>query len=218
MNTAVFEGVHIQEPPVEELRKRKPSFIRGCMTSCGCFGLLIFSSMLFLHAIAKPEPEELSKIPEHITRDIPMYQANYADKIELIRGKEKNKTWEQLAYVPKILSAPVAGFIDTDPETTEGFFDRFIEHIRMPVTDPIDEVTITWVHLPVARAQVEAFYTEQLTSAGFIIEETPYITKRFTLHFHDPRDILKGELTIEDRTETPEVEYITLTIATPSLD
>ena len=159
------QSVIIQEPPMQELRKQRSCLKRTCVTGCGCIVIFFIAMLLILQFISKPRTKELKEVPQIIEKMLPLYDEANIDRITYLSGKEKHKTLETVAIIPKVILSPIIllleeQFIDTPEEKT--IWDRLTSFITEPVSDQRDVYTIYWSILSAEPSFIEQHYAKEL--------------------------------------------------------
>lgn len=210
-------SVVIQEPPLQELNKKRSCAKRTCATGCGCIVLFLLASLLLLKFAAGPKKKTLKKIPTQVEAYIPLYDLDSLEHIYVTSGKDRNKAIETAAYIPKIILAPIFIAIENNANTTAleetSVWTELSEFVREPLTDQRDSLTMTWTDLIADPSFVYTYYVHKLEERGFTVvtEKTDGRVRHLT--FSDGQ--VDGSLSIQDSGETTGTDYVELTLFTP---
>jgi len=223
-----FENVEIQEPPLQEMSKKRSCLRRSCVSGCGCIVLFLVSVMVLLKFATNPRPKELKNVPENFPESVTIYDATNIQKISIISGKKRGRSIEIAAYIPKIILSPLILALNLnvpsnqttsveedfvkDQKTTRDNFYRFI---NTPVTDHRDTIKIEWSRLPAEPNFLQEFYEKELKKNGYTVESTTDTQTKKQSHFYSDTSPVDGVIYIEDNSETPGTDYLSLSVNTP---
>jgi hypothetical protein len=208
--------VTIQEPPLQELNKKRSCLKRTCFTGCGCIVIFLIASLLLLKFATGPKTKKLKEIPPTILEHILPYDTDSIDTIQIISGRDRNKGIEMIAYIPKIILAPI--FIAIEDNTPvdskeKTAWSKFSTFVQAPLTDQRDSVMIEWSMLIAEPSFVYDYYSGELTKKGFTIENEQATNNIKQLYFKNK--IIDGSLRIQDNPKKPGTDYVLLTFFTP---
>lgn len=206
--------VRIQEPAFQEIKKKTSCFKRACINGCGCLVLLLIGSFIFLRLFASPHQKTLSSLPSHIERSIPIYDTENVEKIILESGSEKEKKWQQITVIPKLILSPLvisqpSFFLESDAFTpTSTKKEIFTTFLQTPLLPRRDTYILTWSHLSTDPDFVFSFYQNELEQQGYTITSKSQTTSVRELGFL--RENSFGILKIKDSPEETGTDQVTL--------
>ena len=210
------QSVIIQEPPMQELRKQRSCLKRTCTTGCGCIVIFFIAMILLLQFMNKPRTKELKEVPNIIEDMLPLYDEANIDRITYFSGKEKHKTLEAIAIIPKGILSPIIllleeQFIDTPEEKTT--WDRLTSFITEPVSDQRDVYTIYWSILSAEPSFIEQHYAKELEKNEFITQiGSSSLTTKQVLFKKEQTDVI---LYIKDNPNKNGTDLFSITISIP---
>ncbi|MBT3816942.1 MAG: hypothetical protein HOE80_00450 [Candidatus Magasanikbacteria bacterium] len=210
------QSVIIQEPPMQELRKQRSCLKRTCTTGCGCIVIFFIAMILLLQFMNKPRTKELKEVPNIIEDMLPLYDEANIDRITYFSGKEKHKTLEAIAIIPKVILSPIIllleeQFIDTPEEKTT--WDRLTSFITEPVSDQRDVYTIYWSILSAEPSFIEQHYAKELEKNEFITQiGSSSLTTKQVLFKKEQTDVI---LYIKDNPNKNGTDLFSITISIP---
>lgn len=225
-----IEQIEIQEPPLQELKKKKSCAKRSCTTSLGCIVIFIIVSLLLLKFTTGPKIKNLKEIPENFPKSIPVYDADNINKITFISGRDKNRSLEIIAFIPKLILSPIILMLDNKNvdmirNTDNGKdikikkeidWNNFWKIIKEPVSDHRDLIQIEWTELPAEPHFVKQYYETELGKTNFIIETA--LTENNTIQFNFNLKEIEGIMYIEDNFEKEGTDYVSLTLNIPTTE
>lgn len=221
-----IEHVEIQEPPIQEIHKKRSCLRRSCLT--GCTGIIVFiiASVLFLRFFVISQPKELSTIPEQFPANIPLYDKDAITHITIISGKQKSRAVELTAVLPKMILSPVLSLLDAEQLPSERVdqqgnvirakrtgWQEFVKRVRSPEADRRDVVLVEWTKLDAEPRFLEQYFRSGFQKAKFEITTSTYTTT--TRQFGFSQNSIDGALYIEDRDSQPGTDYLALTVSLP---
>lgn len=221
-----IEQIEIQEPPIQEITKKKSCARRSCTTGCGCIVIFLIVAVLLLNFTTGPRTKTLKEIPENFPKSIPIYDQDNINNITFISGDEKNKILETIAFIPKLILSPIilvlgnnlnnnrqldeSGRIKTEKKAN---WKEWLDIVKEPVTDNRDIIQIEWTELSAEPKFVYNYYKNELEKENFSIEKETFNDSKKEFYFN--LDKLDGILYIEDDTEEKGTDFISMTINIP---
>lgn len=215
-----IDKVVIQEPPIQELKKKKSCLKRSCVSGCGCVIIFLVISLLILKFTSGPRIKELKEIPDQFPTAIPIYDGDNISKINFTSGQERGKSVEVIAYVPKLVFSPLLVLWEQKTgkenysDKEKSFFENFINIMKEPVTDHRDIIKIEWTELPAEPKFVYEYYQSELERNDFKLKNKNNNNKNYQFSFS--KDNIEGVLYIEDVAQKTGTDYISLTVNTPT--
>jgi hypothetical protein len=215
--------VEIKDPPIREFRKKRSCFARTCLSGCGCIIIFVLAFLLLLKFTAKPAIKELKNLPEYLSGAVPIYDESSINKIEFTSGKNRWKIIEGMAYLPKIIVAPIMIELkrikDPKIETTdneESYFDwtEFKEIVKEPIADHRDVFNIEWTNLAAQPSFIHEYYQTELTKENFSIDISSENEK--VNQFTFSKDNIDGVIYVQDDLIERGTDYVLLKIRIPS--
>lgn len=203
------EFVEIQEPAIKTIGKNRSCLKRSCFGGCGCLFIVCIIFLGFIRLVAVPNTKELKTLPETFPSDlIPMYDKENINSITYLSAQEKGRSLERLAYIPKILIAPL--YLAAEQYLPPNYqilsdtrnltpTDRFKNIVARPIFANDSTFTIHWTHLTARPSFILEYYTDELTKNGFNViqnKNSPQHTQEITFtHNSEP---ISGILQIVD--------------------
>lgn len=215
------EQITIQEPPLEELKKKNSCFKRSCITGCGCIVIFFLLSLVFLKLFSSPREHQLTSVPSNFPKSIPLYDEESIDDISLVSAKERNSLIVGFTHFIKNILSP--GIVALDdymrakapdedstalPHTSE--WRGFVEFMRDPVFENRDMVTITWSELPAQPKFIEEYYTTELEKQGYTTQKDVFPDGSIRLRFLNKNH--NGSLVIQDSSDKDGTDYVRLRV------
>lgn len=178
------------------------------MTGCLFLFVLIVGFILVIRFAATPRVRQLKDVPSIVPATVPIYDKDNIDQIRYVSAKERSKTVELAAIIPKAILIPLYfGTEEYLPEDIQHVFDsgkeengweRYIRLIREPIFPKKDLVEIEWRHLSAQPIFIKEFYEKELLKQGFdviiIVTESDIEELRFT----DKEKTITGTFYTED--------------------
>lgn len=219
-----IDNVEIKEPPIEELGKKHSCLKRTCATSCGCVLLIIIISLITLKLTLGPKTKELKDLPPSFAEQIPLYDVEGIEKIQITKGNERNRGAEYIAFIPKLFISPVVLVLDkgntfiqssqvipvTTQEKIQGGWNKFVSFMKAPVADHRDVYMVEWNLLEADPTFIEEYYRNELERNDFgtgVTDKTQNIR-----HFTFSKLGIDGVLYIRDDAQTKQTDIIQLTV------
>lgn len=210
-------NVLIQEPPIQEIGKRRSCLKRTCITGCGCIVLFIIGIIAILQFVGGPRAVERTELPVTITEQIPLYDQDALSQIEYIPGVEKNRLLEIAAIIPKLFLSPIILTVDEQFKSqTEGSgtWERLRTLIEEPIGDHRDTYTLVWSDLSATPTFIVDFYSRQLKRNGFTIFGQGRGTNGERT-FEFKRGQYEGTFTLQNSKQSSGTDHLEITITLP---
>ncbi|MEK7084793.1 MAG: hypothetical protein AAB932_06165 [Patescibacteria group bacterium] len=100
-NEKPIEKIEIQDPPLEELKKKRSCLRRGCFTGCGCIVFLLIGIALLFKFVIIPRPVELASVPPSFPEAIPLYDRGNISRIEFLSGEKEQRLLQLAAFIAR---------------------------------------------------------------------------------------------------------------------
>lgn len=219
-----IDNIEIKEPPIEELGKKHSCLKRTCATSCGCVLLIIIISLIILKLTLGPKTKELKDLPPSFAEQIPLYDVEGIEKIQITKGNERNRGAEYIAFIPKLFISPVVLVLDkgntfiqssqvvshTTQDKIQGSWNKFVLFMKAPVADHRDVYMVEWNLLEADATFIEEYYRNELERNDFgtgVTDKTQNIR-----HFTFSKPGIDGVVYIRDDVQTSQTDIIQLTV------
>lgn len=201
------EPIEIQEPPLQEIKKKRSCF-RGCSTGCGGIVLLIILAIGTVRLIALPKPKEVKSIPSYFPPSIPIYDKDGISRISVVSGKKKERLLTTASNVPPVLLSPLLrDYRLTKKEELPSAWEEVIKSIEHPIIDTRDTVRIEWKQLKAEPAFIEQYYYTSLRRAGYTLTTS---TDEYAIFFAS--STIEGTFSIHDIKESVGTDYAVMTV------
>lgn len=193
MYTTKPHGAAVQSPPIQEFKKKYSCLGRACTFGC-CGGIIfVIVTLLFFYWIFNPKAQSVNTLPEHIAKDIPLYEAKIIDHISYVSFKKRQtaRTYIEKNH-PNIFT-----------------LIKKNHHTNIPAKELYE---ISWTALPAKPSFIFAYYKQQFVDQGFAIT---------TKKIHNGAEIIfsnntyNGTLSIIDRAAHSGTDVVTLTLTLP---
>lgn len=216
--------VEIKDPPIRELRKNRSCFTRTCLSGCGCVIIFVIAFLLLLKFAVNPRIKELKKLPDHISKSVPIYDEENISVINFTSGKDSGKVVEIAAIVPKAILAPIIVELNKIKEnknkisssTREEYFDweEVKRIIKEPITDQRDSYNIEWTDLSAKPSFIYNYYQTELDKQNFYINISSkgQGVRQFTFN----KGEISGAIYIKDDIIKKGTDYVLLKINAPA--
>lgn len=222
-----IEKIEIQDPPIQEISKKRSCLKRSCATGCGCIIIFLIASLILLKFVNGPRIKELKKVPDNFPSFIPLYDQDNITRITFVNGREKNRGLEIIAFVPKLVLSPIIMMLDSNLNQeqldnpsgnytkiqSQFSWNEWLKIIKKPVTDHRDIVQIEWADLPAKPSFLQSYYQTALKKNGFTVENI--IDNEKTKQVKFSSSTIEGVLYIEDEAQKKGTDYFSLTINLP---
>lgn len=218
-----LDKVEIQEPPIEELTKKRSCLKRSCWSGCGCLLLAIILLLGFLKFAGTPRAKKIKKIPESFPIAIPVYDRDSIEEIRFISGSQRNRALEIAAYIPKAILIPIyLGAEEYLPDELSNLFesagdrtgwDKYVYLLRQPLTSASDIIEVEWRDLSAQPLFVQDFYATELEKEDFTVEVTQEEEDHRQITFRS--DDIHGTLLLEDDPEESGTDQAILRVRLP---
>jgi len=224
-----IEQIEIKEPPIEEFKKKKSCAKRSCSTGCGCIVIFLLVSLLLLKFIAGPRTKELKNPPDNFPSNITLYDKDEIKSISFISGKQKSRSVELAAFIPKLVLSPIILMFDDSVKTQKiikkdgeilvekkATWSDYFRLVKEPVTDQRDIVQIEWNYLTAEPDFIYEYFQNELKKNKYIIELiSTNNKKKFQFTFIDEKNNINGVLYIQDDAQDRGTDYLSLTVNIP---
>ncbi len=214
-----IDPVEIQEPPLQELRKRRSCLKRTCVTGCGCIVFFLIVVAILFRMLILATPETVETIPTNFPESIPVYDTEHIHQVLTLSGERRGRAVTIASIVPKILLTPIFMASNDAASSTTGMldanqsgWDEFVSYVQTPVADKRDVVQIEWRDLGAAPSFLIDYYKRKLEEKGFrtkIAENARESVLTFSGNNID------GTLRIVDDSTTRGSDIVTLTVSIP---
>lgn len=172
-----------------------------CCAGCLLLFLGFFIALVItIRAVTGPGTQRLSALPAGYPTDLKPYRLEEASSIEYLPGASKGKLMEAASY-------PLRWFGGST--TTEQATSGVKTYARLLQTT--DRITITWEHLSASRDDVLRAYSELFKKTGMTDQASTDEATGVVVDMAE-RDDAVVQLSIQDVSETPDVDRIVLTI------
>ncbi len=223
-----IDNVEIKEPPIEELGKKHSCLKRTCATSCGCVLLIIIISLIILKLTLGPKTKEIKDLPPSFAEQIPLYDVEGIEKIQITRGTERNRGAEYIAYIPKLFISPVVLVLDkgntfiqsseaipvTTQDKIQGGWNKFVSFMKTPVADHRDVYMVEWNLLEADPEFIEEYYRNEFERNDFGVGVTNKTQTSRQMTFSKVG--VDGVLYIRDEAQTKQTDIVQLTVTLDS--
>ncbi|MFZ2190274.1 MAG: hypothetical protein WA057_02255 [Candidatus Magasanikiibacteriota bacterium] len=223
-----IEQIEIQEPPIQEITKKKSCARKSCTTGCGCIMIFLVASLILLKFTTGPRVKNLDQLPTDFPETIHIYDSDNITKISFVSGKEQNQILEAIAFIPKLIFSPIILTLDnkwgnqTQTNNTRPQIDNrvnwqdWLKLIKEPVTDKRDLIQIEWTALSAEPRFVFNYYKNELEKTNFVIEnETNNDEKK---EFNFKLDQIEGSIYIEDLSDNKGTDFVSMTVKVPRVE
>lgn len=204
-------NIEIQEPPLQELNKKRSCVKRSCATGCGCLAIVILAIALLVKLAANPPQKELSLPPPSFPADIPVYDKDAIHGVVLVSGKSRSR-WSQPAF--SLLEKGIgraASFAGSGSAARE-----WLEAVGASLEDRRDSIRVEWKDLTAEPGFVERFYKNELAKSGYAVSDIKGADPRIVFSFQ--KDAVDGTLVIVDNPDRRGTDDMTIVIRVPSAD
>lgn len=220
-----IDNIVIQEPPLQELSKKKSCFKRSCLTGCGCIIIFLIASLAILKFATGPRSKELKNIPDNFPVSIPVYDKDNINKITFISGKERSQGIEIVAFVPKLILSPIILALDkilpmkkTDNGANAQIkkntsWEDFIHFMKKPISNRRDIIQIEWAALGAEPKFISEYYQTELEKNEYKISNNSVTDEIHQFSFQ--KEEIEGVIYIEDKTPESGTDYFSLTVNSP---
>lgn len=204
------DNVEIKEPPIQELNNNRSCLRRSCMTGCLFLFLLIFVFLFVVKFAATPRVRKLKNIPDIVPESVPIYDESNIESISYIAARERTRTVELAAVVPKAILLPI--LVNTEqylPQEVKQLLgdtgdaqglDRYIQLIQKPIFPSTDLIEVTWIELTAQPDFLKEFYEKELQRAGFTVVQIVSDKAVEEIRFTDDSGNITGVFYTEDKT------------------
>jgi hypothetical protein len=214
-----IDNIEIQEPPLEEIKKKRSCLKHTCSTGCGCIILFIIGILLFFKFVIISKPKELKSLPINFPNEIPVYDKDAITKISFISGRQKNRMLETAAYVPKFLLSPLAYLAgnETNSTSTPSVYNsglsEIVRFIKEPVLDHRDIIQIEWASLAADPKFIIEYYQKELMKKGFDSDITSETQSVRQIKFS--KEKIDGVIYSRDNNLVQGTDFLSMTVSVP---
>lgn len=224
-----IDKIEIQDPPIQELGKKRSCLKRTCFTGCGCIIIFVLLALLIIKFVAGPRVKEMKSLPENFPASIPIYDKDSINKISFISGRQKNRGIEIAAYVPKFILSPVILLLDRNinpdkaniqtsgQKIAETSWNGFTRLISEPITDQRDIWQIEWTGLQAEPKFIQEYFASELKKHNFKIDNETVGEKIRQFSFINKDENIDGVIYILDEPSIQGTDYLSLTANIPVL-
>lgn len=215
-----IEKIEIQEPPIEELKKKRSCLKHTCVSGCGCLILFLIGSIIFLQLTSGERVKELKNVPDNWPKSIPVYDKDNISKISILSGQERGQNLEKIALIPKFILSPIFIILEkkfpVEKNNPEGRMEQkttwesFVKIMKEPVADHRDKIQIEWSNLPAEPYFIFNYYKNALKKENFSINES--VDREEIRQFKFNLDQTEGVLYIKDTAENKGTDFASLTL------
>ncbi len=213
------DNIEIQEPPIEEIKKKKSCLKRSCTSSMGCLFIFLLVFIFVVQFAVKPKVKNLKEVPNDFPIQIPVYDEDSIISISYVSGVQRGKTLELLGYIPKFILSPIVMALDLDIPGQENVVQKttwqeFYALMKSPVTDHRDITTIEWQELQANPNFIADYYKTELKNKKFEISSERKTKNIRVFSFSSQK--ISGSLYIQDNPEERGTDFATLTVYYPT--
>ncbi len=206
-----IEDIEIQDPPLEELKKKSSCVKSTCFTGFGCVAVFIIGSLILLKFSEWPKTTELKTVPENFPESIPIYSKDDIDLVKFTSGAEQSRARQLVALAPKVLLYPLLSEKRSLPQIFN--WQNFREYLKRPATDHRDQTIIEWRDLAAEPKFIERYYQSELKKNGYTVTNTSKQENNFEFIFN--HEATEGIFSIADDPNKKGTDYLIITIKTP---
>lgn len=210
------DDIVIQEPPLEELKKKKSCLKRTCVTGCGCIVIFFVVSLFLLKTLHGPKQEALKEVPSAVTEIIEIYEPDYIEKITRTETQYQGKFVKTIALIPKTLLAPIIVTAQRVDNGT-GWWKQVQEFIEAPVAELQDSIKIEWKNVPAQPTFVVQYYQAAFEKKNFEMKAPEILGGSSQYTFVSRENDQSSSLYIVDDLSTFGTRYISLEFFSSSL-
>ncbi|HAZ28464.1 MAG TPA: hypothetical protein DCY48_01665 [Candidatus Magasanikbacteria bacterium] len=213
--------VEIQEPPLQEMKKKRSCLRRSCVTGLGCIFLFILVSLGILWFTVVPRPKELKQTPDSFPTAIPLYDRDSISRITFISGKEKSRTIQIAAFIPRLILSPIIATLDkTVPLSEDGnnagldvsSWRNILSLLDESALDGRDIIKVEWKDVNAQPEFMNHYFETGLKGSGFTVSK-PREDVPFSFDFTNRT--IDGTFFIQDDGATIGTDYFSLTVNVP---
>ena len=215
MPSPKLDNIEIVEPPIEELSKKRHTFLRSCFFSIVLMFLLLCASTVGLWLSLGTGPKTLSKVPTNFPADVPIYDQDNIENITFITGRYKNRALEISAFLPKIILSSLLSKYHNDPSDPDSKNQpkNIWQAMMMPVGDKRDSIQIEWRDSDTSATFLMSYYKNELKKKSFSIDSETDGKNFKQTNFSRASDNISGAIYAEWSEENrSRSSYILLTI------
>lgn len=217
-----IDQIEIQEPPLEELKKKRSCLKHTCASGCGCLFVFLIIALLILKFTAGEKIKEVKSVPDNWPKNIIVYDKDNISKISFISGSDRGRALERIAMAPKLVLSPIFLILEKkfpvkeqnkdgriEPETN---WESFVRIMKEPVADHRDKIQIEWTDVTAEPRFVYNYYKDELLKNNYQINESLNKDQIRQFNFHLREAEIEGVLYIKDNPENKGTDFISLTV------
>ncbi len=209
------DDIVIQEPPIEELKKKKSCLKRTCLTGCGCIVIFFVVSLFLLRVLHGPKQQELKELPQTVNDLVEVYEPDYIQKIARTEAGTRGRVVETLALIPKTLLAPII-ITAQKSQIDAGWWKDVRKFIETPVVQAQDSIKIEWKNIPAQPTFVVQYYQTAFEKKNFELRTPEVLGGASQYTFVSYEDDRSASLYIVDDPSTFGTSYISLELFSSS--
>lgn len=211
-----IENIEIQDPPIEELKKKSSCLKSTCFTGFGCIVIFLIGSFFLLKYSAGPRTQTLKTAPENFPESIPIYDKDSIETITLTPGGEASRVRDAAAYASKIVLAPILMTVENKGNKNLSeilTWQNFKDYLKKNPPEHRDSVEIVWKDLVAGPRFVANYYQTELKKHDYVININNADEHNFQFTFN--LDNIDGEFSLSDDTGKKGTDEVRLTIKFP---
>lgn len=216
-----IEDIEIKEPPIEDITKKHSCAKRGCSSSCGCLFFILLGMLILLKFVANPSLKSISKIPESVPQNIPIYDKDNIASVSFVSGQTQGRSVAIVSHVPSAILSPIFSLlgIHLPPPDQAALSEKKITSLNtikqlIHNTNHTDIVSISWTNLDAEPDFIFAYYKTKLRKNGYRIFQSSDTENQKNFSFSGQNHI-DGQLLINDDWSVPGTDHMTLIIYIP---
>ena len=221
-----IDHVEIQEPPLQEIQKKRSCLRRSCLTGCAGIIFFLIIATLFLRFFVISQPKELKILPTDFPSAIPLYDKDAIKRITFISGKQKSRTTELVAVLAEMTLSPILSLLDPEKQFSPRLDDKgniipvkraswkkLARVLTSSQADRRDVIHIEWTELDAEPKFLEEYFGSGFKKEGFIVTIPSYATSARQFGFSN--SLSAGTVYIEDNNTKTGTDYLSLTVSLP---
>lgn len=212
-------NITVQEPPMQELKKKGSCAKQSCVSGCGCLVIILLLLLLFLRLFVLSYPKTADTVPQALAKEIPIYHQDSINKIKIVSGQRRANMVNNAAYIPKVLLSPILYIYELYASKTnepnskvsrKEAWNAFIIALNTDIIDSRDIIEIKWDDEKASPQFILDFYKRQLIKHNYQVESTKPLEITFT------KNSISGYLVIKQKPNSQETDNIILTVSLPN--
>ncbi len=189
------ERITIQQPPLQELTKKRSCIKRTCFTGCLFIFLFLGGMFLLVQFISAPGEKRIETLPQKVHDSIIIYDEDNIDSIVYTQGREQHKLIETIAIIPKVILSPIILNLEDRVQPNHSTWKTVVDFVHEPITDTRDMYVIEWTNLPATPQFIRNYYESNLKKQGFTLS-----IENQLLYFS--KDAISGTLYVDTTSQT----------------